>query len=151
MVYMTSKATLRTQSWDLIHTTLSADTTITAMKVPVHSAYPGSFIEDADGLPFVVVEKPKVIKVRMTLGSSPQKSYTITMRIHTVVGGESKSSEKLKEIADLVESCLETNENTIAGSGYEDYEVLSDESDFDFFKARKIHYNILEARWVYYE
>jgi len=144
---MVSKSTLRTDSWILIKDIIKNDSLVSGLVNGVYSAYPRKFVDYAEGLPFVVVNKPEITEYPLTLSNTAIYVYTIDFEIHIIVGGENRAAQTLKKIMDAVTQALDSNRNTIASNGLENYTIISEGTDFDFSKGKKIHYGTIRVRY----
>ena len=138
---------IQTKAWDTVRGIINLDDTVIANSNGRYSAYPKIFIEEAGGLPLVVVSKPEVTSENLTIGGL--KEYFVTFEIHSVVGGESKSAEKLKVLADAVRYSLLNNTATTETDKLFNPNVLGSDQDFDFRNEKKIHYDILRIQYKY--
>ena len=142
-----TESDIQTKAWDVIRSILNSDNTVTSNSNKRYSAYPDTFLSDAGGLPIVVINKPEVVAAPLTLDGT--KQYIVTFEIHSVVGGESRSAEKLKVLADAVRYALLNNQSITESNGLYNPVILSDTADFDFRGGKKIHYDILRIQYTY--
>jgi len=143
---MVSKSTIENDIWQVVFDIIKNDTTVKLfVNNNVYSSYPSVFIEDAGGLPFVIIHRPRISEDTVTLGGV--KIYPVTIEIHCV----HKRAKEVKQLADAVRNALQSNVSTTESNNMHNFEVVSETEDFDFRDKMKIHYNILEVSYEWHE
>ncbi|RLJ03637.1 MAG: hypothetical protein DRP11_00130 [Candidatus Aenigmatarchaeota archaeon] len=140
-----TSATVLDASWEAVRSILASDTTISNMlNDPIRSAYTKEFIEQASGMPLLVIHKPNAVETSITLNNS--KVWRIEMQIDSVTA----RAEDAKLLADAVRNALETSQDTLESNKLFNFRVVSETEDFDIIGGRKIvHYDIMTVAFDY--
>jgi len=144
---MVSKNTLYTDIWQFLYNLLNSDTDITNEVNGIYSAYPRVFIDDAGGLPFIVINKPVITEEGITFKDVEEKF--IEVEIEIIVGGESESAKKLKHIMDLIQKRFDSSVDDFQSEKLFNPKIVSDTPDYDYRKGKKIYYGIIRLSFTY--
>jgi len=143
---MVSRSTIENDVWQVVYNIIKNDTAVKSfVGSNVYSSYPSVFIEDAGGLPFVIIHRPEISEDYITINGS--KLYTINIEIHCV----HKRAKEVKQLADAVRNALESNTATTESYNMHNFEITGETEDFDFRDKSKIHYNILSVQYTWQE
>ena len=138
-----SISTISQDVWDTIRTILSNDTTLSNNVNYIGGAYPQKFIDDAGGLPFIVIHKPNISETRYTF---TKKTYNIEIDIECFAD----TAAKLKLISDAVRNALETNQSTTRNvNAMFNFTVIGEAEDFDLRNNKRIHINRMTCSYAY--
>jgi hypothetical protein len=136
-------STITTNTWDVVQTIISGNATVDTNSNGVYGAYPQQFIDNAGGLPMVIVHKPEVTEQRLTM---TKKKFMVTIRIESFAD----KADTLKTLSDAVRNALETNKATTRGSNQlYHFKVVEDTEDFDLRANKRIHRNILGVSYEF--
>jgi len=140
---MVSKATILTNSWDVIRTLLVGNSTVTGLvaATKIHSAYPGRYINKGGGLPFIVIHKPEITEEKLTM---TKKRYPISIDIESF----SDNADKAKQVSDAIRNALEGNRATFRTTDEMfNFRVTSDTKDFDLRGNKRVHIDRLTCEF----
>jgi len=141
-----SLSTIENDVWQTVYNIIKNDTTVKSLVgSKVYSSYPSIFIEDAGGMPFVIIHRPRISEDLITLDGT--KQYIVNIEIHNV----HKRAKEVKQLSDAVRNALESNKSTTEANNLYDFAVISEAEDFDFRDKTKIHYNIFTVQYVWKE
>lgn len=142
----TDTATLSENIWDNLRTILAADAVVgtggTAGVNKIYGAYPQDFIDDASGLPFIVIHKPILTETRRTI---TKKNYTVSVDIE----GFADNAAVMKIVSDGIRNALQSNQATTRASHFMfDFMITGDTEDFDLRGNKRIHRNVLTCQYM---
>lgn len=134
-----SLATVENDTWATVKAIIKADSTVTSyVSTNVYSAYPTVFLENAGGLPFVIIHRPQISERIETINCAT-KTYLVSFRIDCVA----TKDKIVKQTSDAVRNALETNRSTTEGVYLFDFTIDNEDEDWDFVEKTKIHYNTM--------
>lgn len=132
-----SDATITTDVWDTIFGILNIDSAIiTTLGASIYGAYPQKFLDAGEGLPIIIIHKPRVIEEVTTMGTASYKLFPITIDIDCVAG----SAANVKQLDDAVRNSLQTAVATTQAVKLKNFKVIADEEDFDLRNNKRIHF-----------
>ena len=141
-----SLSTIEDDTWQTIYNIIKNDTTVQGfIGSKIYSSYPNVFIEDAGGMPFVIVHRPRISEKLVTLDGT--KVYGVSIRVDNV----HKRGKEVKQLADAVRNALESNKTTTESNGLYDFSISDETEDFDFRDKIKIHYSIFTVSYEWRE
>ena len=134
--------TLTEDIWDIIHSAVNSNNTLVNDITFVGSVFPKKFVENAGGLPFLIIHKPKVTEEHLTF---KKKRFNVNVEI----GVYTNSAAKLKEVENLLRKTMNQSQFLFIGENLVHMLIDSDDATNETRGTQAIHNTTLLFTWLW--